>query len=152
MEEENASVRPARKARTLDEEIAHQREKLRKLEERQREQQRVAVGLRHQERWDRGGEQEEQRDAAPADAVGIDAGGQPPHGAVEDGDRGDPRQLDVGEPELLANGNAQHPEHQPDGEHQGEAEGGPDQDRYAALLLRFGSHGPIKAQRTDLTR
>ena len=40
MEAENASVRTARKPRTLDEEIAHQREKLRKLEERQREQQR----------------------------------------------------------------------------------------------------------------
>lgn len=40
MEAETASARTARKARTLDEEIAHQREKLRKLEERQREQQR----------------------------------------------------------------------------------------------------------------
>ncbi|PRD67293.1 hypothetical protein C6P61_17135 [Malikia spinosa] len=40
MEAETTSVKPARKARTLDEEIAHQREKLRKLEERQREQQR----------------------------------------------------------------------------------------------------------------
>ena len=40
MEEETGSVKTARKARTLDEEIAHQREKLRKLEERQREQQR----------------------------------------------------------------------------------------------------------------
>ena len=40
MDAETASARTARKARTLDEEIAHQREKLRKLEERQREQQR----------------------------------------------------------------------------------------------------------------
>ncbi|MYZ52470.1 hypothetical protein [Malikia spinosa] len=40
MEAEVGSVKTARKARTLDEEIAHQREKLRKLEERQREQQR----------------------------------------------------------------------------------------------------------------
>ncbi len=40
MEAGNASVGTARKARMLDEEIAHQREKLRKLEERQREQQR----------------------------------------------------------------------------------------------------------------
>ena len=40
MEAETDSVKTARMARTLDEEIAHQREKLRKLEERQREQQR----------------------------------------------------------------------------------------------------------------
>lgn len=40
MEAETDSVKTVRKARTLDEEIAHQREKLRKLEERQREQQR----------------------------------------------------------------------------------------------------------------
>jgi Spy/CpxP family protein refolding chaperone len=40
MEAESGSTRTARKVRTLDEEIAHQREKLRKLEERQREQQR----------------------------------------------------------------------------------------------------------------
>jgi Spy/CpxP family protein refolding chaperone len=40
MEAETVTIKPARKARTLDEEIAHQREKLRKLEERQREQQR----------------------------------------------------------------------------------------------------------------
>lgn len=40
MEAETGSVKTARKVRTLDEEIAHQREKLRKLEERQREQQR----------------------------------------------------------------------------------------------------------------
>ncbi len=40
MEAETGSVKTARQVRTLDEEIAHQREKLRKLEERQREQQR----------------------------------------------------------------------------------------------------------------
>ena len=40
MEAGNASVGTARKARMLDEEIAHQREKPRKLEERQCEQQR----------------------------------------------------------------------------------------------------------------
>ncbi|MEN9473600.1 MAG: hypothetical protein RIS48_320 [Pseudomonadota bacterium] len=40
MDAQTTSVKTARKARTLDEEIAHQREKLRKLEERQREQQR----------------------------------------------------------------------------------------------------------------
>lgn len=40
MEAQTVTVKTARKARTLDEEIAHQREKLRKLEERQREQQR----------------------------------------------------------------------------------------------------------------
>ena len=40
MEAQTVTVKTARKARTLDEEIVHQREKLRKLEERQREQQR----------------------------------------------------------------------------------------------------------------
>ncbi len=40
MEAQTVTVKTVRKARTLDEEIVHQREKLRKLEERQREQQR----------------------------------------------------------------------------------------------------------------
>ena len=47
----------------------------------------------------------------------------------------------VGEAELLADGDPEHPEHQPDGEHQGEAEGGPDEDRGAALLEGFRRHG-----------
>jgi hypothetical protein len=75
-----------------------------------------------------------------ADRSASDTGGQPPDRAVQDRHGGDPRELDVGEAELLADRDAQHAEHQPDGEHQGEAEGGPDEDRGAALLKSFRSH------------
>ena len=73
--------------------------------------------------------------------VGDDAGRQPPDRAVEHGDRGDPGQLDVGEAELLADRDAQDPEHQPDGEHQGEGDGRDDQDPDLPGLLGRGRLG-----------
>ena len=87
------------------------------------EQQHLVAGDRGDQVGRDGGRgQHEGEDLPTTLPVGDDAGGQPPDRAVEDRDRGDPGQLHVSEPELLADGDSQHPEHQPDGEHQGEGD------------------------------
>ncbi len=91
-------------------------------EERVDEQLDVVVRRGDQVGGDRGRGQHHGQHQSAAAAVGEDAGGQPPDRAVEHGDGGDPGQLDVGEAELLADRDAQHPEHQPHREHQGEAD------------------------------
>jgi len=74
-----------------------------------------------------------------------DARGQAPHGAVEDRDGADPAQLHGVQAELLLDGFAEDPEHQPHGEHQGERDAGHREDAHGARILAMsgcvGAHG-----------
>ena len=92
-------------------------------EEGEDEQRQVARDLGDEEAGDRREQQHGHGDDPAADPVGEHAGRESPQRPVEHRHRGDPRELRVGEAELLLDRHAQDAEHQPDREHQREGDG-----------------------------